>query len=66
MASVMHFELKRGSDRLNERKEAVMNRKIKNLLGTWILDGLAFFGMSGFWVMGLALAPVKRQKSRRI
>lgn len=43
-----------------------MNRKIKNLLGTAILDCLAFLGMSSFWVMGLALAPVKRQKGRRI
>jgi Ca2+/Na+ antiporter len=47
-------------------KELTMSRKIKNLLGTVILDFLALLGISGFWVMGLALAPVKRQKGRRI
>ena len=43
-----------------------MLRKIKNFAGTIILDFLAFFAMSGFWMMGRALAPVKRQKDRRI
>ncbi|HVZ81154.1 MAG TPA: hypothetical protein VHE12_10240 [bacterium] len=43
-----------------------MGRKIKNMLGTLVLDGLAFLGMSGFWMVGLALAPIKRQKNRRI
>ena len=43
-----------------------MLRKIKNFLGTIVLDFLAFFAMSGFWMMGLALSPVKRNKDRRI
>jgi hypothetical protein len=43
-----------------------MNRKIKNLSGTLILDFLAFVVLSAFGMVGMALAPVKRQKDHRL
>lgn len=41
-----------------------MLRNIKNFAGTIILDFLAFFAMSSYWMLGLALAPVRRERRR--